>query len=257
MNKIYKIYALWVKDPGTPAAMGNQFLDTLDQLGPLGPIMKNWRLLDCVKRIGVPIAKVRPRITKFVEKNVSRDEDGAPDPIDGYYLLARGAEIDSEYGDSRSVTFNINVGSTWYNEAGFEIGEPASLPDLDLVTYPIYAGALKILVSNWACPWAYAWGCLPEFPPLVEGGLTPKVQLPPFDNAWIAYLSAPLCIGLTPPTEILCEATPGGGMILSAVLERLDPGDPEHKRRSELLRKILVDRVGMGDDKHPARMGAY
>jgi hypothetical protein len=67
--------------------------------------------------------------------------------------------------------------------------------------------------------------------------------VPEYNGAWIAYLSAPLAAGLTPPPEIIAEPTPGGGLILSAALERLDPLNPDHARRSEMLRQILEQRV--------------
>jgi hypothetical protein len=73
----------------------------------------------------------------------------------------------------------------------------------------------------------------------------------PFGVAWIAYLSPPLAIGLAPPPEIVWERTPGGGMILSAVQERLDEANPEHVRRAGLLEAIMNERVGVVPGKVP------
>ena len=84
-----------------------------------------------------------------------------------------------------------------------------------------------------------------------------------FKVAWIAYLSPALAAGLTPPPEIVCERTPGGGMILSAVLDRLDEANPEHMRRSRILEAIMMERVGtqeppkVGAARLPARVGPY
>jgi hypothetical protein len=85
-----------------------------------------------------------------------------------------------------------------------------------------------------------------------------------FETAWIAYLSAPLAKGLTPPPEIVCEATPGGGVVLSSVLERLDDGNPDHLRRALQLEAVLDERIGFQGlgyaqprVEYPARQGPY
>ena len=76
-----------------------------------------------------------------------------------------------------------------------------------------------------------------------------------FHMAWMPYLSAPLAKGLVPPPELIAEPTPGGGLLLVAAEERLDPTDPEHLRRSRMLAEIMIEWAG-GSDK-PARAGPY
>jgi hypothetical protein len=219
--------------------------------------MNNWIFLDSPNVTGVSLAEARLEMTQFVERNIVSGDDGVPDPREGYSVLVWGAQTPSDYTTSRTATVSLRVGSSWCNEAHFEIGGVDRLPDIDLVTYSTYAGALKALVSNWACPWAFANVFVNDRPPIVQGVSYPTDDLPPFENAWIAYLSAPLAAGLSPPSEIVCQPTPGGGLILSAVLERLDPADPEHKRRSELLRMIMVERVGTPQVYLAARAGDY
>jgi hypothetical protein len=76
---------------------------------------------------------------------------------------------------------------------------------------------------------------------------------------WILYLSAPFVRGLAPPSELKCDPTPGGGVILSAMLERPDPNNADHMRRARLLGQILEERIGEG--RYPAlwgpRIGPY
>jgi len=81
---------------------------------------------------------------------------------------------------------------------------------------------------------------------------------------WIAYLSAPLAAGLTPPPDLFPEQTPGGGLILSAVKDQIDPTNPDHVRRSKILGEIMTKqaaRPGLrgaiypGD--FPPRVGPY
>ncbi len=54
----------------------------------------------------------------------------------------------------------------------------------------------------------------------------------------------PLAAGLTPPRGLASERPPGGGLILSAARERLDPFNSEHLHRAGLLEAIMNDRIG-------------
>jgi hypothetical protein len=251
----YSMFARWLADDESPATMGARFLNTLDQLGPVDQAMSNWMFLDTVNYVVVPMAEVRPTITAFTEHNVSRDDYGEPDPREGYYLAARGAKIPSEFGTPQTVQVTVDAGSQWINQASFEVGAIGCPPDLALVTYPIYRRALEILASIWPCPWVDAYVFAPNFPPLEPGVATPIEGGPRFRDIWISYLSPSLAAGFAPPADLVCERTPGGGLILSAVQERLDPANPEHMRRSSLLQEIMIERAG--EDEHPARVGPY
>ena len=214
-----------------------------------------------------PLARSRPRIAEWVLNNVVRDDDGEPDPQDGYALFARGGEVESEFGTSRSINVDVRAGSQWRrNQASFEVGDIDRPPDLDLVTYPIYRAALEILASIWPVPWMQAYVFLPDLiPPITEPMVSPPI--PPSEDLnfpWILYLSAPLAAGLKPPADLICEPTPGGGVILSVVRDRFDAENPEHIRRSRLLQAIMAEHVGedtppygSGYASPPPRVGPY
>jgi len=258
----YSVVSSWRNDHGTPALIGARFLDTLDQLKPLGPAMNNWVLLDTVNSAGVPLVAIED-ITAFVEHNIDRDESGETYPNSGYFVRAYGGEVTPTRTGKDIVKVSVDAGSPSSNTLRFEIGNIGDPPDLPAISYPVFRGALEVLARNWPCPWAYARAFVIDLPPLVEATFPlvarERALPPPFEGAWIAYLSAPLAKGLRPPADLVRQTTPGGGLILSAALERLDPDDPDHARRSELLRAILQDRVGgwPSDPSQPARDGAY
>jgi len=255
-RRIYGLFGRWREDSTDPATIGVRFLDTLDRLSSLGPAMNNWLLLDKATVTAVPVARVRPHMTQQVLNNVSRDDDGEPDPRDGYWLFARGGEVESEFGTSRSINVDVQVGSQWTNQASFEVGDLSRPPDRDLVTYPIYRGALEVLASVWPLPWMQAYVFLPDLiPRITEPMVTPPI--PPGTELhfpWMLYLSAPLAAALEPPADLICDLTPGGGVILSVVRDRLDPENPDHLRRSRLLQRIVDEWVG--EDKPPNGAGA-
>ena len=211
-------------------------------------------------------------MTEVVEHNVEHDDDGLPYPEGGYCLVSQGSVVPSECGGPDSIHLSANVGGRWWNGLEFQVGADMAPPDLSLVTFPIYKGALEALAANWPCPWAAAYAYTPDDEPAGRyvNGVYHETEADryakagaPFEVAWIAYLSAPLAAGLTPPPELVSERTPGGGLILSTAQERLDPANSEHIRRSRLLEAIIQARVGRVGPRLsqaaelPARVGAY
>jgi hypothetical protein len=230
----------------------------LRELGPLSPAMSNWMLLDLPDPKFVLLADAAPNMAAFVEHNVVEDDDGEPDPESGYCVIVKGSEIASDTATSDSIKVSVTAGSTWRNSAEFEVGAVNLPKDFSLITYPIYRGALEAMVSAWPCPWAIAYTFCADVPPV---DASTSDHRSPFDVAWIGYLSAPLAAGLAASADLTFELTPGGGVIVSAVQDLIDPSDRDHMRRSRLLEAIMVERVGVVRQvtpvSHQARVGPY
>jgi hypothetical protein len=270
-DRSFNITSSWPSDNMTPSEIGDRFLNTLEKLGKLGPPMGNWLLGDSRKRRWVPLATAAPDIVGLVERGVSRDDYGKREPRGGYSLLAKGSKVPSQYGASDSVNISTTAGGQWGNQIELKFGAYQAPPDADLTTYPIYRGVVETLASVWPCPWVFAYTWTPDDVPIIPWDrVTPLWEWKPprgrhrrwFEVAWVAYLSASLAKDLTPPAEILCESTPGGGVILSSVLERLDEANQDHMRRALALESILDERIGpqgFGPDRveHPTRVGPY
>jgi hypothetical protein len=258
----FTIHSDWWDDGLSPPEIGNRFLRMLHLLGPLAPAMSNWLISNGSDPESVLPVEAGPAMTALVECNVW-DESGEPEPESGYHLYAKGSAAPSDYGAADSINISVTAGSQRLNSAEFHVGDIRYPNDLSLTTYPIYKGAIEALASAWPCPWALAYEYTGRVPP-VDRPASSELQLrPPFEVAWIAYLSAPLAIGLAPPSEIASERTPGGGMILSAIETRIDQSDLNHMRRSRMLEAIMIERVGVakpplfGAVKYPARIGSY
>jgi hypothetical protein len=58
-------------------------------------------------------------------------------------------------------------------------------------------------------------------------------------------ISRPLAGDLNLPAEIATERTPDGGLLMSAVEERLEPTNPEHLWRARLVLETLMSRTGI------------
>jgi len=267
-NTMFMITSNWTKDTLTPAEIGVRLRDMLHRLEPLDPAMSNWLMGE---RRWAPLPKTEAGMTRLVERLVSRDDDDQPEPVHGYGVLVKGSRIPSKYGASDSINIKVDAGGIWRNGVRIELGEfiPA---DPAIVTYAVFRGAVEAVAAAWPCPWVFAYVWTPDNVPMPPwDGVTPLWEWKPdqgrerrwFEVAWVAYLSAPLAKGLTPPPEILCEPTPGGGLILSSVLERINEANPDDMRRARALEAILDERIGPqgygSTDRveHPARAGPY
>lgn len=249
----YAIRAEWYADKDKPAEIGAKSLRTLDSLTALDPVFDGWHIVDAGER-SIPLESARAQIAKLVEDNVSRDDFDFPEPSNGYAVWATTCdEVQVPLG--KSMNLAISAGAARRNELVLEAGGYLAAPDPAIVTYAAFRSAVITVGSIWPCPWLNAYVFSDSYWTTSPVPGAPPFPYSLFHMAWMSYLSAPLAKGLVPPPELIAEPTPGGGMLLIAAEDRLDPTDPEHLRRSRMLAEIMIERAG-GSDK-PARSGPY
>jgi hypothetical protein len=221
-----------------PAALGKKFLTTLDTLSAIDPIFTDWQIMDYSAIDSFPLAKVRSGMPALIEKNAHRDDWRAPHPEWGYSLGAYTERADK----TRAMHLRINAGAERAKgDTHLELGSPS---DPAVVTYPLYKAALLAINASWPPPWACAYVFHVDYndEPLAPGA--PLFPYSTFHITWIGYLSAPLAKNLELPPEIVTERTADGGVLMSAVEERLDPGNAEHLRRARILAETMVKHTG-------------
>lgn len=271
----YAICSKWYGRVEMPAAIGAKFLDTLDVLSEIDPVLKDWKLADHPNRKSgdlvtdslniksAPVAAARPRIAEIIENYVVRDDANEPEPDSGYHAFAS----TSERGGPRVAGVGIKAGGKYDSRTDFGFGrrliEPA---DLTIVTYPLYKAALLAINAIWRAPWACAraFRCgtisvpgVEIVPGLVATRIDSVARVPLdatfpdsiFHIPWIAYLSAEHVAGVAPTTDILTERTPDGGLLMSATTERLDPDNPEHVRRARMIAEVMIARFDASSGK--------
>ena len=188
----------------------------------------------------LPLAAARPRIAEIIENNVARDDFKRPEPYLGYTASA----FTDNAIESRNASLRIDAGGGEEGSTVFETGRYKVAPDPAMVTYPLFKAELLAINAVWPPAWACAYAFRMKY---YEAPLFPGAALFPFTRfhiPWIAYLSAPLIVGLVLPPDILTERAPGGGLLMSATEERLEPTNPEHLHRARILAEILIKRTG-------------
>jgi hypothetical protein len=260
----YLIRAVWLPDGEDTATIGLNALRTLEDLERIDPVFSRWSFSDptippedATYESRIPMTQARGRIKSLVESGVRRNDYGEPTPKQGYRLSASNSVRENDREPPQRTHFGVIAGSqsVLSNSLKFTTGTYFDAADPAITTYPIYRQALEVLASNWPCPWACAYGFNTHYFERSVARGVPPVPYSMFHMAWIAYISAPLAASIKPPTELVTERTPGGGLILSAVRERLDPTNPDHMRRCRLLVDLMRTRVG--EDNRPARAGPF
>jgi hypothetical protein len=237
-----------------PASIGAKFVETLDTLSRIDPVVfANWEIMDLPARASRPLGAVRSRIATIIERNVSRDDIGDPDPHYGY----TGDAFTTKVIRSRRVSLRINAGGNEKSGNVLKTGDWKVFPDPEIVTFPLFKAALLAIRSIWSTPWACAQAFRANIVrvPVHEGrghrlDVAPMIPTDPtfpesiFHIPWFAYLSAPLVHGVKLPSEIQTERMSDGGLLMVATEERLDPDISEHARRARILAETMIAQTG-------------
>jgi len=237
----YGLRSYWRSRPEAPSALGARFIDTLDALSRIDPVLfANWQLTDFQAMAQVPLEEARMRMASLVESNVSQGSDRSPDPESGYCPIARAGE----FRHPASVMFKADAGGKYTNETVLQLAEYEVAPDLAVVRYPLFRAALLVINANWQPAWAcaYAFRLGYNQKPLHPGAALFPYSI--FHIPWIGYLSPPLAAGLQVAPELSSERTPDGGILITATDERLDPANPEHLRDARVIAEIMMACTG-------------
>jgi hypothetical protein len=239
MNDIqfdYSICSALPAHPENPAALGAKFLETIDALTRIDPtIFADWQIITLRKPPMLPLESVRSRIADVIARTVYRDDPGM-----GYNLTA----LTNAATASRRISVSIRTGGKVKGLAQLKTGHWKVLPDPSIVTYPIFKAALLDTIAIWPPTWASAYAFRMDYE---TESLAPGAPLFPssvFHIPWMGYLSAPLTTHLVlPPSEIVTERTPDGGLLMIATEDRLDPTSPEDLRCARIIAETMIARV--------------
>lgn len=258
MNEIRCDYSIRFSLPSsldTPASIGAKFVETLDALSAIEPgIFGDWEVMDFPARKSLRLAAARTRISSIIERNVSRDQLGNPEPVYGYTASA----FTQPEEKSRQVNLWIKASGIERTQNTLETGTWQVFPDPTIVTYPLFKAALLAIRLIWLPPWtcaqAFRSNTVKVYDSPTDQGYSlkslPMIPADPtfpesiFHIPWFAYLSAPLALGIKLPPEIQTERTTDGGLLMTATKERLDPDIPEHARRARILSETLIAQTG-------------
>ena len=259
INYRYFVRGSWLGPANEkPAVIGTKFLQTLDALSGIDPLFTDWQFTGAWQipeehRLSfVPLVDGRKRIAEIVKAGVYMDDFNEPCPEYGHTVIATAGAR-----GPRRVAFTA---TTTRQDFALSFGEHDLVSDLSITKYSLFRAALLAISAAWDAQWAYAHACRNDVVmvpidfgsgvPAFRVDSAPQVPLDPsfpesiFHVPWIVYLSAQRAAGLKLAPEVLTEHTSGGGLLMSATKDRLDPTNPAHVRPARILAETLIACTG-------------
>ena len=216
-SKSYYIGASWEQRAETPEELAARFLRMIDSLKEIDPVFSLWT---CGTKRPEKLEEVRDRYADEIAAGITRDDWREPLPADGYrfgahtrdtpkdrsfYVTCKGGSI-----IKRSFTNSVTLATD---------AATGSRPDAEVVSYRVFRPALLAIVDAWDPVRARATSF-----PLIKSYTGDSV----FPPVWIQYLCPWLARKITPPSTVLVEHLPNGGLLMSATTETFDVDSPKH-----------------------------
>jgi hypothetical protein len=221
-SKDYYIRASWEARAETPDELAARFLRMIDALKQIDPVFSRW---SCGRtRHLVEFENVRDRYAEEIAAGLARSDWGEPTPVYGYSFGA----VTRDTPRDRFFAATCNAGGTarspFSNAVTFTTSSNKAMLDPNVVGYRVFRPALLAIVDAWepAHAAAYSQQLIQRY-----GGDSY------FSPAWIQYLCPWLAEKITPPSTVLSEYLPGGGLLMTATTETFDVDNPAHLKAAQ------------------------
>jgi len=216
-SKDYYIRACWEARAETPEALAARFLRMIDAFKGIDPVFSLWT---CGVKAPRNLELVRDRYAEEVAEGVTRDDWGEPEPVYGYWAGAFTRNTPDDRSFAVRCKGGATVDSSFPNDVTFETSSMSNPePEESAVSYRVFRLALLAIVDAWD--------------PVRTGAYSRQlIRLYGGDSyfpaAWIQYLCPWLAEKITPPSSVLAEHLPNGGLLMTATTETFDIANPAH-----------------------------
>ncbi len=221
-SKGYYVSGNWEGRAETPDELAARFLRMIDSFEEIDPVFSLWT---SGRKRPRKFETIRDRYAEEIAAGVTTDDWGESVPSDGYWFSARTRDTPN----NRSFAVRCKAGSVLkYSFTNHVTLTTSSLadprPDADVVSYRVFRAALLAIVDAWE--------------PVRAGAYSQQlIQLYASDSffpaAWIQYLCPWLAEKITPPSTVLSECLPNGGLLMSATTETFDVDNPAHLKAAQ------------------------
>jgi hypothetical protein len=210
----------WGSSTESPAQISERLLRSVEVLREIDPAFQSWWFTDLVAMAHVPMEQAHHKIAALVEQGVQTGDDEEPEPAGGYYALI----VNNPEPTPKSVQLRVRAGArhekSFFGNYVVFTSEYGQTPDPAIITYSIYKSVMMAMIGVWNATSSAAF-CSDLNEIRQESGRL-------FAPGWMTYLAPPLLARITPPTGVLCEPTPDGGLLMIAAEETFDPTNPRH-----------------------------
>ncbi len=220
-SKDYYIRASWEARAETPDELAARFLCMIDAFKEIDPVFCLWT---CGKKRLVDFEKVRDRYAEEVAAGFARNDWGEPTPVYGYSFGAVTRDTPRERFFAARCHAGGTARSPFPNALTLTTSSNKATLDPNVVSYRVFRPALRAIVDAWEPVRAGAYS--QQLIQLNESAS----RFPP---AWIQYLCPWLAQKITPPSTVLSEHLPNGGLLMTATTETFDVDNPRHLKAAQ------------------------
>ncbi|HMK91328.1 MAG TPA: Imm52 family immunity protein [Methylocystis sp.] len=214
-SKEFLVRCVWERRGETPEELATRFLRMIDSLERIDPIFSLWM---CGQDLDSDLEKVRNRYAEEITEGIARDDLGQPEPVYGYRFAAWTRSQPKDRTFSVRCRVGATVSTLFPNNVHLQTRSDPEGPSPEVVAYSIFRAALLAMVDAWE--------------PLDGGAysqqLISKGRDSYFPKAWIQYLCPWLAQKITPPSTVLAERLPDGGLLMTATTETFDVSNAKH-----------------------------
>jgi len=227
LDHSFEMKAFWGARVESPSDLAKTFLDTLKAIVPLNACLGSWNWTDVPEywetegqRGTYPFEDISPDLEAAIVRNMGTEDDGMPDPFDGYLMIVETNPAHPESNAVLSVNASHGAGggspaTAFVNHASFTLG---LRPDPSLVSYDLLRSIFLVLNETWQATWGWA----------SPGDLPIKGDGRPVHLAWMSYVSPHFAPMMTPPPSAVVERRPNGGLFLAATRDVFETANPAH-----------------------------
>jgi hypothetical protein len=247
----YNAGVFWGPRQETPEELAARWRTLIARLQAIDPVFAHWYVWLTGRKLPAPLDTEMAPLAARIAAGIGTEDDGRPQPVYGYFLHAlNSAQVKP---GPRSFTIDLHAGtpSRWSLNTlglGTNIGV---VPEPDVVTYPIFSGAILALAETFEA------GMGEAFPTsLIDfWSIDPRRRGPKLRVAWITYVAPRFAPLVTPPRSAIVEHRPDGGLLMAATDETFVTANPTHMavaREIEAAIAPLNDLPYPWDEMHPA-----
>ena len=228
----------WGARTATPLELAKRFLVTLDCLRRVGPIFDGWRWMEAIRMPGeeenghlIPLDQDPCRLARAIERNVNCEDDRTytADPDRGYFLLAASKD-DGEPNYVHACVVAANILSSYIlpfaNNASICFGANGARPTI--VCFDTVKSFLLIMAETWEASSGVAFS---------SGDFDMDLAGKGFKWGWMTYLSPYFANRIEPPTGVILDYRPNGGLFMAATV--FDRAKPVHYDAAQTIRRAL------------------
>jgi hypothetical protein len=221
-SKNYSVRCDWEQRAEAPDEIATRFLRMIDALKAIHPAFGLWT---CGVKRPEKFEEVRGRFAQEIAAKIVRDDWREPTPAYGYSFGAHTRDTPKDRSFYVSCNAGAIVESTFANSVTLATdAATGSRPDSDVVGYRLFRPALLAIIDAWEPVRGRATSH-----PLIRS-YTGDSFFPP---AWIQYLCPWLAEKITPPSTVLSEHLPNGGLLMSATTETFDVDNSAHLKAAQ------------------------